>query len=244
MGPHTNVLPVAILAGGLATRLRPLTETIPKVLLTIEGRPFFEYQLASLRRQNFLDIVVCAGYLGESIQEQFGDGRNYGVRLRYSFDGPELLGTGGALRRALPLLGDAFFVLYGDSFLQVDFAAVSDAFLRSGRRALMTVFKNQNQWDVSNVEFAEGEIKAYDKSNRTAAMTHIDYGLSVYRAGVFEKYPTGIKLDLSDIMRDLSARRELAGYEAKTRFYEIGSFAGIDDFTKALARGITLADAK
>jgi NDP-sugar pyrophosphorylase family protein len=228
-------LPVAVLAGGLATRLRPLTETLPKILLTIAGRPFFDYQLANLREQNLRDVVVCAGFLGEKIQEEFGDGRRHGVRIRYSFDGPTLLGTGGAIRRALPLLGDAFFVLYGDSFLQIDYAAVASAFFRSGRGALMTVFRNQNQWDASNVEFADGEIKEYNKKESSSKMAYIDYGLGVYRSRVFEPYPATAPLDLADVLQDLVARKELAGYEAQTRFYEIGSFSGLEELTKALA---------
>jgi len=227
-------LPVAILAGGLATRLRPLTEKVPKALIPVAGRPFLDYQLTSLREQNLRDVVVCAGFLGERIQEEFGDGQRHEIRIRYSFDGPTLLGTGGAIRHALPLLGDAFFVLYGDSFLQIDYAAVADAFFRSGRSALMTVFENRNHWDNSNVEFTEPEIKAYDKKNRTPNMTYIDYGLTVYRSTVFEAYSAAAPLDLSDVLKDLATRKDLAGYEARTRFYEIGSLSGIDEFTQAL----------
>jgi N-acetyl-alpha-D-muramate 1-phosphate uridylyltransferase len=227
-------LPVAILAGGLATRLRPLTETVPKILLTIAGKPFLDYQLASLREQNLCDVVVCAGFLGEKIQEEFGDGRRHGVRIRYSLDGPDLLGTGGAVRRALPLLGGSFFVLYGDSLLQVDYAAVASAFFHSGRSALMTVFKNRDQWDASNVEYADGEIKEYNKKQRTSRMTYIDYGLGVYRSSVFEAYPATVPFDLADVLQDLAARKELAGYEAENRFYEIGSFAGLEELTRVM----------
>jgi NDP-sugar pyrophosphorylase family protein len=233
-GQHATDLHVAILAGGLATRLRPLTETVPKVLLTVAGRPFLHYQLDALRRQNIRHIVICAGFLGEMIQEQFGDGHAYGVDIRYSFDTPALLGTGGAIRLALPLLGDPFFVLYGDSFLPIDYDAVAQAFLRSGKQALMTVYRNHNQWDISNIEFQDDEIRAYDKKHRTASMAFIDYGLSMYRAEVFQPYPASVELDLSDVVKDLLARKALAGYEAQKRFYEIGSFSGIDDFTRAL----------
>jgi N-acetyl-alpha-D-muramate 1-phosphate uridylyltransferase len=232
---HRPRLPVAILAGGLATRLLPLSETLPKVLFEIAGKPFLDYQLAALREQNLNDIVVCAGYLGEKIQQTFGDGQRYGVHIRYSFDGPTLLGTGGAIRRALPLLGDNFFVLYGDSFLQIDYSAVAAAFFKSGRCALMTVFRNRNLWDNSNVEFADGQIKAYNKKERASTMTYIDYGLAVYSSRVFDVYPPESSFDLSDVLQDLVARNQLAGYEAQTRFYEIGSFAGLQDLMKALA---------
>lgn len=236
MGNARASIPVAILAGGLATRLRPLSETLPKLLVPVCDRPFFEYQIASLREQNIRDIVVCAGFLGERIQEEFKDGSRHGVRIRYSFDGPSLLGTGGAIKRAVPLLGDAFFVLYGDSFLQIDYMAVLECFRCSGRNALMTVFKNENRWDASNVEFAGGQIKAYDKKNRTERMAYIDYGLSVYRSTIFDQYPSETRLDLSDVLRDLVARGDLAGFEATSRFYEVGSFAGIEDFAGLVSK--------
>jgi NDP-sugar pyrophosphorylase family protein len=207
---------------------------VPKLLVPICDRPFFEYQIANLREQNIKDIVVCAGFLGERIKEEFGDGTSHGVRIRYSFDGPSLLGTGGAIKRAIPLLGDTFFVLYGDSFLQIDYEAVFECFRRSGRSALMTIFRNDNRWDTSNVEFADSEIKAYDKKKQTERMAYIDYGLSIYRATVFESYPSETAIDLSDILRDLVATGDLAGYEAKSRFYEVGSFSGIEEFVRAI----------
>ena len=114
-------LPVAILAGGLATRLRPITEKIPKSLVDVAGEPFIVRQLDYLFRQRVRDVVLCIGYLGEMIEAVVGDGSRFGLRVSYSIDGPILLGTGGALRRAAPLLGEAFFVLYGDSYLPVDY---------------------------------------------------------------------------------------------------------------------------
>ncbi|MBV9083262.1 MAG: nucleotidyltransferase family protein [Acidobacteriaceae bacterium] len=228
-------LPVAILAGGLATRLRPVTERVPKVLLEVGGRPFLEHQLEYLRKQGIRDVVVCIGYLGESICDRFGDGSRYGLRIQYSADGPGLLGTGGAVIRALPLLGDAFFVLYGDSYLSIDYADVADTFFRSGRRGLMTVFRNSNKWDTSNVEFSDGLIKKYDKKRLTSDMHYIDYGLSMYRASVFSNYPANTVLDLSEAIADLAASGELAGYEAKSRFYEIGSPAGLQELDNLLS---------
>lgn len=233
-------LPVAILAGGLATRLRPLTERIPKVLIEVAGRPFLEHQLAKLRTQGIRDVVLCVGYLGESVQEQFGDGSQYGMRLRYSFDGPALLGTGGAIRRALPLLGEAFFVLYGDSYLEVDFHAVREAFFRSNCNALMTVFRNRNQWDTSNVACAGGRVVAHDKKAITPAMEYIDYGLSVFRSSVFARYQDNSVLDLAGVTRDLALQGELAAFEVTERFYEIGSQAGLAELNSLLAQHSTL----
>ncbi len=230
-------LPVAILAGGLATRLRPLTETVPKVLLEVANRPFLEHQLARLREQGVKEVVLCVGFLGETIQEQFGDGRDHGIRISYSFDGPVLLGTGGAIRKALPLLGEAFFVMYGDSYLRIDFAEVESAFRRLGKPGLMTLFHNQDHWDVSNVSYADGVIRRYDKVRRDADMQHIDYGLSVFEADVFKAYPAGQVLDLAHVMRTLVDHGQMAGFEARERFYEIGSHEGLRELNEFLDDG-------
>ena len=227
-------IPIAILAGGLATRLRPLTETVPKVLLEVAGKPFLEHQLAMLRGQGIRRVVLCLGFLGEQIQLKFGDGSAYGVDLLYSFDGPVLLGTGGAIRQAIPLLGETFFVLYGDSYLTIDFGLVARALAQSRKSALMTVFDNQNQWDASNVWFADGQIKLYDKSARIPEMRHIDYGLSVFHSSVFTAYSGGVPLDLANVLKDLAAKGDLAGYEANQRFYEIGSKSGLEELDRYL----------
>ena len=227
-------MPVALLAGGLATRLRPLTERVPKVLLEVAGKPFLHHQLTYLRSQGIRDVVLCVGHLGEMIRDEFGDGSEYGIRLRYSFDGPRLLGTGGAIRHALPMLGSSFFVLYGDSYLMVDYASVAAAFYRSGKSALMTLFENNGQWDTSNVWFENGTIKIYDKSVLVPEMRHIDYGLSAFHASVFEGFPQGSVLDLADIQRALASQGEMAGYVASHRFYEIGSRAGLAELDSLL----------
>lgn len=219
-------LPVAILAGGLATRLRPATEKTPKLLLEVAGEPFFSHQLRLLRASGLRRVVLCVGHLGEQIVERYGDGADWGMRLDYSFDGPRLLGTGGALARALPLLGDAFFVLYGDSYLPIDYPDVGRAFLASGRTGLMTVFENRDRFDASNVWFADGAIRAYEKKNRLPQMRHIDYGLGVLRARALAGLPPDQPADLAAVYAGLLARNELAGYEVTQRFYEIGSTAG------------------
>jgi NDP-sugar pyrophosphorylase family protein len=228
-------LPVALLAGGLATRLRPRTEQMPKALLPVAGRPFVEHQLALLRSRGYTEVVVCAGYLGEMLERHLGDGARWGMKIRFSFDGPQLLGTGGALRRALPLLGAAFFVLYGDSYLPCDFRAVEKAFAASGLPALMTVFHNQDRWDASNVVFRDGRIVRYDKRDRSAEMRHIDYGLGALRSSALERYPEGAALDLADLYAELAAQGRLAGMEVAERFYEIGSAAGLAETERFLA---------
>ena len=221
------MLPIAILAGGLATRLQPLTERIPKSLIEVAGQPFILHQLALLRRNQITDIVLCVGHLGEMIEEVVGDGSRFGVRVRYVYDGPQLVGTAGALRRALPLLGDAFFVMYGDSYLDCDFAQAQNAFFASGKQALMTVYRNLNAWDRSNVVFENGEILVYDKRAALPEMAHIDYGLGLFQAAALLPYPVDRPTDLADVYQDLLARGQLAGLETPQRFYEIGSLAGL-----------------
>src|SRR5471032_473127 len=159
-------LPVAILAGGLATRLRPITEKIPKLLVEVAGEPFFSHQIRLLQQAGLRHLVLCVGYLGEKIVELYGDGAKWGMKIEYSFDGPKLLGTGGALIQALPKLGDAFYVLYGDSYLPVDYLAVGDFFLQSGQLGLMTVYENHERYDASNVWFADDQIQRYDKKHK------------------------------------------------------------------------------
>lgn len=226
------MLPVAILAGGLATRLHPITESVPKALLDVAGRPFVLHQLDLLRRQGLRRVVLCVGFLGELVRDRVGDGVDFGMDIEYSFDGPGLLGTGGALRRALPLLGDRFFVLYGDSYLPIDFGAVERAFVCCGLPALMTVLKNNGQWDRSNVEFEGGRLVRYDKGNPSDRMTYIDFGLGALSAEALTGGGEGTteeRLDLADLYRSLSERGLLAGYEVFGRFYEIGSFSGLQD---------------
>lgn len=226
--------PVAILAGGLATRLRPETEKIPKALLEVAGQPFLTHQLRLLRSAGIRKAVLCLGYRGEMIQQAFADGRQFELELSYSFDGPELLGTGGAIKKALPLLGTHFLVLYGDSYLPIDYSAPTRAFQASGKLGLMTVFRNEGRWDSSNVSFEDGAIKSYDKKQQTPAMHYIDYGLGVFDPTAFSGWAANQSFDLADVYRDLIARNELAGYEVRQRFYEIGSREGLAELDAML----------
>ena len=228
------MLPVAILAGGLATRLRPLTETIPKSLVEINGEPFLWHQLRLLRENGVDRVVMCVSHLGEQVQESAGEGRQFGLHIDYSFDGDILLGTAGALKRAQPLLGESFFVLYGDSYLPIDLRAVETAFRASGKAGLMTVYSNQGQWETSNVEFTDGRIVAYDKKLRTGRMRYIDYGLGVLNADALARVPAGTSFDLAALYQELLSAGELAAFEAPQRFYEIGSFSGIEELSSYL----------
>jgi NDP-sugar pyrophosphorylase family protein len=228
--------PVAILAGGLSTRMKPVTERVPKALLQVAGKPFAVHQIELLRRNGITDLVFCVGHLAELIVETIGDGAEFGVRVRYSFDGPSLLGTAGALVRALPYLGERFFTLYGDSYLDCDYAAVAARFDESGAPGLMTVFRNADRWDRSNVEFVVGCIVAYEKDQRTPRMKYIDYGLGMLTSAALQGYPAGQVLDLATVYQDLVARRQLAGFEVASRFYEVGSPSGLVETHRYLER--------
>jgi NDP-sugar pyrophosphorylase family protein len=229
-----EMFPAAILAGGLARRLRPLTESIPKALVEVQGEPFIAHQLRLLRSKGLRRVVLCVGYRGEMIQEFVGTGAEYGVQVEFSYDGPRLLGTAGALKKALPLLGKAFFVLYGDSYLPCDYQQVQNSFRESGRQGMMTVFRNLGQWDRSNVEYENGRILVYDKRNQTARMRHIDYGLGLFRREAFDTVPADRPCDLAELYQDLLRRGELASFEMKERFYEIGSLAGLEELRRLL----------
>jgi NDP-sugar pyrophosphorylase family protein len=228
------MMPVAILAGGVATRLGPIAQSIPKALVEVAGRPFIAHQLALLRAAGIRRAVLCVAHLAEQIEAIVGDGRGFGLEVVYSYDGGTRLGTGGALRRALPLLGDRFFVLYGDSYLRCDYAAIGQAFLTSGKLGLMTVYRNDGRFDRSNVSFRDGRILRYDKTPGLPDMTHIDYGLGALAAGALADQPDG-PLDLAVVYQDLLARDQLAGYEVGERFYEIGSPAGLEDTRRLLS---------
>jgi len=224
----------AILAGGLATRLRPITDRIPKAMVEINGQPFIAHQLRLLASRGIGRVVLCLGYRGEMVRDFVGSGGQFGLQAEYSFDGPVLRGTAGAIQQAMPLLGESFFVLYGDSYLPCDYQAVEEAFRSSGKTALMTVFRNEGRWDASNVEFAEGRILAYDKQNRTPRMHYIDYGLGVFDRQAFGALAPGSVSDLAPLYQELLARNELAAFEARERFYEIGSVEGIRELAESL----------
>ena len=233
--PPTTMPPLAILAGGLATRMRPLTETVPKALLEIAGEPFIAHQLRLIRREGTARVVLCVGYRWEMIRDFVGDGARFGVEVIYSTDQPKLLGTGGALRKALPHLGPEFVVMYGDSWLDTAYAPIVEAFRSSGKPALMTVFRNEGQWDTSNVWYQSGEIRRYDKRDRVPEMRHIDWGLSVATAALLAEKPADTAFDLAETYSELARCGQLAGYEMLTRFYEIGSIEGLRE-TDALLR--------
>jgi NDP-sugar pyrophosphorylase family protein len=227
-----------ILAGGLGTRLYPITHEIPKALVPIRGKPFAAYQLAWLAQQGVKDVVYCIGHKGAQIVDVVGDGSAWGLRVRYVSEGDNLKGTAGALRLALDTthLNDAFFVLYGDSFLPIAYPPVIARYTEAGKPALMTVLRNDNRWDRSNVVYTPPIVSLYDKKcddSTRLKMTHIDYGLQVLsRKLLADRIPADTVVDLADVLHRLSCEGELAGYEVTQRFYEVGSPAGIEDFSR------------
>ena len=232
-------IPVALLAGGLATRLQPVTSTIPKALVEVAGRPFIDHQLELLYENGIRRVVLCIGHLGEQIQSHLGDGRSHGMEISYAFDGPFLLGTGGAIRRALPLLGELFWVMYGDSYMDIAYPTILDYFQSVSATGLMTVIKNDNQWDRSNAEFRDGRLLNYNKRQITPAMSYIDYGVALLRRSAIDPLPVDRPSDLADVYSRLVANGEMIGYEVHQRFYEIGTPAGLEDTRRYLQHRLT-----
>jgi NDP-sugar pyrophosphorylase family protein len=230
-----STVPVALLAGGLATRLRPITETIPKAMVEVAGRPFIDHQLDLLRRNGIRRVVMCLGYRGRQVEDHVGDGASCGMEVCYAYDGEKLMGTGGAIRRALHLLDDVFWVMYGDSYMDIDYRAVLSHFDRSGADALMTVLRNGNRWDKSNVVFRDGKLLRYDKKVQTPEMDYIDYGVALLRRRAAEEIPTDRPFDLAELYTRLVAEGRMVGHEVTNRFYEIGTPAALEEAAKYLS---------
>jgi NDP-sugar pyrophosphorylase family protein len=234
----TGMPSIAVLAGGLAMRMRPLTQQLPKALLEVAGEPFIAHQLRLFAREGISDAKLLIGYGWEQIERFVGDGSRFGVKVDYVVDGPTLLGTGGAVRHALDRLGGEFLVTYGDSWLDAPYAPVVEAFHASGRPALMCVFRNENRWGASNVHFDNGVIRYYSKKVRRPEMHHIDWGLGLLRASTVATRPMGRPWDLAELYEELSLSGDLAGYEMTSRFYEIGSFEGLVETNRLLCTAL------
>jgi N-acetyl-alpha-D-muramate 1-phosphate uridylyltransferase len=227
---------IAILAGGQATRLHPITKEIPKALLELAGKPFIFHQLEMLKANGATHIVICVGYLGYMLEDYIRIGNDLGLTIDFSFDGNELLGTAGAIKKALPLLGNSFAVMYGDSYLTANFYPIAEFFAKSNKKGLMTVFKNEGKWDVSNIVYTDGKIIKYDKKHITPEMKYIDYGLLFFKPEAFIKITDRQIYDLADLCIDLINEDQMVGYEVKQRFYEIGSFAGLEETKRYLEK--------
>jgi len=231
------IFPIVVLAGGLATRLRPLIDKIPKSLVSINGTPFVIHQLELFLHHGINNVHFCLGHLGEMVKEVI-EGSKFPdiMEITYSFDGKKPLGTGGAIINAFFTLPETFFITYGDSFLDIDYKAIESYFLNSvyDDCGLMTVYKNANKYDTSNVIFENKCLVSYSKKTLNSSMEYIDYGLGILRKNHFQLYPVSTYLDLSEVYESLSLQGNLIGFESYERFFEIGSIKGIEDFTNYL----------
>jgi N-acetyl-alpha-D-muramate 1-phosphate uridylyltransferase len=221
-----------ILAGGLATRIRPLTNSIPKSLIEIEGKPFIAYQLDILKQQGLTGIVLCVGYLGEQIASYLGEGKSLGISINYSYETNQLLGTAGALKNAEKLLEEQFLVIYGDSYLFLDLPSIFSYFNQFDKLGLMTVYRNQNQFDQSNVIIEGNLVKVYNKKQKLEGMDYIDYGALLLRRNCLNLVPNNQAYSLEELLVPLVNQGQILAYKVKQRFYEIGSLKGIADFKK------------
>ena len=232
----TEMPPLLVLAGGLASRMKTLTEKTPKSMLLVAGEPFISHQLRLFARQGFRQVILCVGFLWEQIAAYVEDGSVYGLSVHYSVDGKILLGPGGAVKKAAANLDGDLAYVYGDSYLDIDYPDIYRAFRISGRQGLMTVYRNENKFDSSNVLVIDNEIVIYDKKNSTPQMRHIDYGLGFLKADVLQKYPSYTNFDLAEIYGDLVQRKQLAAFEVHQRFYEIGSISGLAETERFLSQ--------
>jgi len=219
-----------ILAGGLGTRLEPIIGKIPKAMISVHGKPFLEHQLRLLKRHGISNIVLCIGHLGEKINKHFGDGKKFGVKIKYSEETEGLLGTAGAIKKARDLLDDVFFVTYGDAYLILDYQNVMRYFKKTNKLGLMAVYKNFDMYDKSNVVVEKGLVKIYSKKRKAPNMVYIDFGVSVLRKKALGLIPEGKVADLEELYQELIRRKELLAFETGQRFYEIGSPEGLKEF--------------
>lgn len=228
---------IVVLAGGLGTRLRPLTDHTPKSLIPVNGRPFLKYQLELFKRNGIRDIVLCVGHLGDQIKEQFGDGGRLGVDVHYSEEREGLLGTAGAIRNAERFLAEEFLLTYGDSYLLLDYQAVTDWFRQRDKLGLMVVYRNRDQLDRSNVVVEGDLVRVYDKERHMSAMEYINYGVSVLRKEAVSLIPPGRPFTQEEFYQLLIEQQQLLAFETHQRFYEIGSPHGLDEFRRLVTTG-------
>jgi MurNAc alpha-1-phosphate uridylyltransferase len=228
-------IPIAILAGGLATRLHPLSNNLAKSMVPICGKPFIDWQLKLLASSGIERVVLCLGHRANEIQDFVGNGHSYGLTVDYSIEDISL-GTAGALHKAKDYLGQCFGVLYGDTYLPIDYLQIISYFRSINSPALLTIYQNSNRYDQSNVNYVKGQIVTYSKKRRTRDMQFIDSGLSIFQSEVLSEIAPDSVIDLSDILETLVAKKQVVGYQIFERFFEVGSFQGIVDLSRHLER--------
>jgi len=230
---------MVILAGGVGTRMRPLTEGRPKAMIMIEDKPFLEHQIELLRENRVTEIVLCVGYLADQIKDYFGDGTGFGVDIRYSEEKGQLLGMAGALKNAEPLLSEEFLAMNGDSYLLLDYAEIVSYFKKRGKLALMVVYRNLDRYKERNVAI-EGElVTIYDRNEMLPWMKYIDAGLWAFRKDALSLIPQHCAVSQEEFFHRLIERNALLAFEVSQRFYEIGSFDGLTEFSQLIEGGIT-----
>jgi len=227
---------IVVLCGGKATRLYPLTKKIPKSMIKFERKPFLEHQLDLFKKNRIFDIVLCVGYKAEQIKKYFGNGKNFGVEIKYSSDKKKLLSTGGALKKAENLLEDSFLVMWGDSYLPFNFQKAIKFFKKFDKFGAMTVFKNLNKYEPSNVEVEKNLVKSYSKKRKTKKMKYIDYGVSIFKKEALKFIPKNKVYDLTKLQQTLIKKKQLLAYPAEKRFYQIGSPDGLEEFKNYIKR--------
>jgi len=229
-------LQAAILAGGLGTRLRPITETVPKAMVPVLGRPFIDYEIDLLKAAGVVDFVICVGHLGGMIEQHLGDGGSLGVRIHYSYDGPRLLGPAGALRRAEKLLGETFFVTYGDAYLRAPYRRIMNALVGSGKLGLMTVYMNDNRHGASDIAVRGGMVINYDKTNRSRGFRWINFGVTALQRNALKLIPARRGCGEEEFYGSLIARRQLVAFPVTKRFYEVGTQPSLAEFGRFISR--------
>lgn len=223
-----------ILAGGMGTRLRPLTDKVPKTMVMVLGKPFLERQIELMKAGGIEEFVLCVGYRAEQVREHFGDGSGLGVGVTYSYDGPRLLGAAGALKKAEGMFRDRFFVTYGDAYLRIDYRAMMKAFVASGKLGMMAVYHNMNRHGHSDLEVEDGAVVRYDKKAAGRGLEWINFGVSALRREALERVPEGVEFGEEEFYGDLIKRDELAAFPVRHRFYEIGNPTSLNEFERFL----------
>ena len=217
---------MVILCGGLATRLDDLAKNIPKSMIELEGKPFLEYQIENLKKHSIKDIVLCVGHLSEKIESYFGDGTQFGVNIKYSHDGDKPLGPIGAVKNAEDLLDDVFFIMYGDSYLSVDFQRAYSFFTQNNKLGLMVVYKNHDKYYKSNLTVENNMVVGYGENDTI----YIDYGASILRKESLNTVPRNTMYSTGEFFSDLIKKHELLAFEAEKRFYHIGNLEALEEF--------------
>ena len=229
------MFPVVILAGGLATRLGKLTEKIPKSLIQINSNPFVYWQLKLLKESEFSEVYLLVSHFGNQILDFIGDGSKFDLKVNYIFDGEVSLGTGGAILKNLSKLPEKFFLLYGDSYLDIDYLKMEKHFLQEESDYLMGVCPKTHQYNFTpNVQFSSGKVLRYSKVSSTSSMKHEDFGVSIISKSVFMNLKGEEYKDLGSIMSVLADQGIITGYLFQEKYYEVGSEIGIELTTKYL----------